>query len=185
MDYLWLPCNKSLTSLRPGEIIGVFNRRVAGWDGSFDRPVIELLGAGGHLPTVWDEKIRSFRELTIIENMRKETYEELGTLITDDDITIIGGYTNSVTHELVILVGVEIADTVLPQILEYALQNKDEDTCGIYLGRISDVMKDYRNNPDPYAGGRTSAPTNFPNQPELMEKLDAFILDKMLSQPLA
>lgn len=179
MDQLWLPCNRSLNEVCVGDVVGVFNRRVAGWDGSQNRPVIELLGAGGHLPTVWNEENCVFEEYSINENMKKEASEELGTPIRDEDITVFGGYVNTVTHELVILVGVEIQDVLLPQMQEYAIQNIDEDTKGIYLGFISEVIADYRKNPEPYAGGLKAAQTNFPNQKELMDRVITFFEKKI------
>ncbi len=175
MDRFWLPCNKPVDTLKDGEIIGVFNRRVAGWDGSQERPVIELLGAGGHLPSILNPDINEFHELTVRGNIRKETVEELGTEISEDSIMVFGGYTNTLTHELVILAGVEIAEDLLPMMQGYAIQNLDEDTKGIYLGRINDVILDYQKNPEPYAGGAKAAPTNFPNQKDLMEKVVSFL----------
>ena len=175
MDQLWLPCSCPIKALNSGEIIGVFNRRVSGWDGSHERPVIELLGAGGHLPTVWNEREGGFREYSIINNMKKEASEELGILIEDNNIVVFGGYKNYLTHELVILVGVEIKDSLLPAIQDYAVRNIDEDTQGIYLGRITDVLNDYTRNPEPYAGGRNAVSTNFPNQTELMKKVYSFL----------
>ena len=68
-DRFWLPFNESIEQLQMGDVICVFNRRVAGWDGSMDRPVIELLGAGGHLPVVFDKDLNDFRMLSVIENM--------------------------------------------------------------------------------------------------------------------
>lgn len=174
MDKFWLPCNTSIETLKEGEVIGVFNRRVAGWDGSQDRPVIELLGTGGHLPTVLFENETTFRELSITQNIQKEAIEELGTQIDENNIHVFGGYINSVTHELVILAGVEIDEALLPEMQNYAVLNLDDDTKGIYLGRISDVISDYQRDPEPYAGGLKAAPTNFPNQKELMNTVVEF-----------
>lgn len=178
MDRLWLPCNQPLETLKDGDVIGIFNRRVAGWDGSHDRPVIELLGAGGHLPTIYDSINNRFGELSVVENMNKEASEELGTSISSESLTVFGGYINSVTHELVILVGVEVECNLLPIMQEYAFKNLDEDTKGIYLGRITDVMNDYREHPEPYAGGAKTALTNFPNQDKLMEKVFKYLEKK-------
>ncbi len=175
MDRLWLPCNQPLDSLNAGDVVGIFNRRVSGWDGSHDRPVIELLGAGGHLPTVYDCVNHRFYELSVVENMNKEASEELGTSLNPDSLTVFGGYINSVTHELVILVGVEIDCNLLPVMQTYAFKNLDDNTKGIYLGRITDVINDYRKHPEPYAGGAKTALTNFPNQDKLMDKVFRYL----------
>ena len=43
---------KSFGEVRSGDRIFIFNRRVGGWDGSPERPVVEFLGAGGHVPSI-------------------------------------------------------------------------------------------------------------------------------------
>lgn len=174
-DKFWLPFSKDLQKIREGDVICIFNRRVAGWDGSQDRPVIELLGAGGHLPTVWDNETKSFRELEIIENFQKEFNEELGGKVSRKNIVIFGGYENKVTHELVVLCGVEIDESSLRSLQEYAIQNIDEDTKGIYLGTFNETINFYRKNPAPFAGGAKAAPTNFPNNRKLMERVSKYL----------
>lgn len=171
MDKFWLPCSKSINSLKEGDKLCIFNRRVGGWDGSHERPVIELLGAGGHVPMIWDEQNSKFHPLSIKENLRKEIYEELGISIIEKNILIFGGYKNEITHELVVLSGIEINDLYLPYIQEYAIQNIDEDTMGIYLGTFEEVIECYRYNPEPFAGGSKTAPCNFPSQLELMNRV--------------
>lgn len=130
----------------------IFNRRVAGWDGSHERPVIELLGAGGHLPTIWDSENECFRELEFKENFHKKITEELGGKVDKKDIVIFGDYQNDATHELVILCGIEIKEEELKSLQEYVIQNIDEDTEGIYLGTFPKTIEYYRKNPAPFAG---------------------------------
>lgn len=170
-DKFWLPCCESFESIHEGDVLCIFNRRVAGWDGSPERPVVELLGAGGHLPTVWQEATKQFAALSIEENLLKELREELGLVISENDISIFGGYCNEVTHELVILAGLMLDDALLPAIQEYAVKNIDEDTHGIYMGKFDDVIRYYKKNPTPFAGGAKAAPTNFPNNEELMQRV--------------
>ena len=169
-DKFWLPFCKDIEKVKDGDVLCVFNRRVAGWDGSHERPVIELLGAGGHLPTIWDPNKECFRELEFKENFQKEFTEELGGKIDKKDIVIFGGYQNDATHELVVLCGIEIKDDELKSLQEYAIQNIDEDTEGIYLGTFPETIDYYRKNPTPFAGGKKAAPYNFPNRKELMER---------------
>lgn len=169
-DRFWLPFCKDINEVKEGEILCIFNRRVAGWDGSHERPVIELLGAGGHLSTVWDYENNTFRELDFKENFQKEFMEELGGKINKEQIVIFGGYQNDVTHELVVLCGIEISDKNLKAMQEYAIQNIDEDTEGIYIGTFEETIAYYRKNPSPFAGGAKAAPYNFPNRHELMKR---------------
>lgn len=172
-DKFWLPCCGPVDSIQEGDVLCIFNRRVSGWDGSFERPVVELLGAGGHLPTIWDAERACFRALTVEENLAKETQEELGLFIDEKDITIFGGYCNYITHELVILAGIILDESYLPKIQAYAINNNDEDVQGIYMGKFEDVIQYYRKNPEPFAGGAKAAPTNFPNNKELMDRVRA------------
>lgn len=169
-DKFWLPFCKNIDDVNAGDVLCIFNRRVGGWDGSHERPVIELLGVGGHLPTVWDEKNLCFTELEFKKNFQKEFTEELGGKIDEQDIVIFGGYQNDMTHELVILCGIEIKDDNLKSLQEYAIQNIDEDTEGIYLGIFHETLDYYRINPAPFAGGEKAAPYNFPNRKELMDR---------------
>lgn len=174
-DRFWLPFCSDINEILNGECLSIFNRRVGGWDGSINRPVIELLGAGGHVPCVWNNNTDCFEMLPIKENIQKETSEELGIDIKEKDIKIFGGYKNSVTHELVVLSGVFIDPNMLPQMQEYAITNTDPDTMGIYLGRFKEVMDYYHTNPNPFAGGQKAANTNFPYQNKLMKRVYSFL----------
>lgn len=171
MDSFWLSCSTPLANVKNGDIICVFNRRVGGWDGSDDRPVIELLGAGGHLQAVWNEVSGRFENRTLEDNLKKEFSEELGLKIVDDDITCIGGFENTKTHELVILSCIFVDSLQIPQIQAYALDNQAEDTDGIYLCSLKDAMSYYKKDPEFFAGGTAAAPYNFPNNAPLMKKL--------------
>ena len=173
-DKFWLPFCKDIEQVKPGEVLCVFNRRISGWDGSYDRPVIELLGAGGHVPTMWNRKDKCFYELDIKKNFQKEFSEELGGKIDKDGIVIFGGYQNDATHELVALCGIELKDSQLKSLQDYAIQNIDDNTQGIYLGTFDETMDYYRKNPTPFAGGDKAAPYNFPNRLELMKKVEEY-----------
>lgn len=169
-DKFWLPFSMPLDAVNPGDIICIFNRRVNGWDGSLERPVIELLGAGGHLPVVWDNTKGIFEPLSIKENLQKEVEEELNLKVSETDIIIFGSFPNPITFELVILCGIKIDEKLLPKIQRYAYQNIDDDTKGIYMGTFAEVINFYRQNPAPFAGGKKSAPFNFPNNKTLMDR---------------
>lgn len=163
MDQFWLPCSKPIEQTTEDDLVCIFNRRISGWDGSLDRPVIELLGAGGHLQSLWDEKERRFKNRTFSDNLMKEFDEEIGLEISDNDIQCIGGFKNEKTQELVILSCIYIDCMKIPEIQKYALDNLDEDTDGIYLGTFQETIKYYRENPSFFAGGEKAAKTNFPN----------------------
>ena len=178
MDDFWLSCSRPVKEIEEGDYICIFNRRVGGWDGSVDRPVIELLGAGGHLPSVWDSDKKQFRTLTIEENLQKEAEEELHLQFEKKCIHVFGGYNNNVTHELVILAGIEISAELLPDIQSFAQNNIEQDTMGLYLGTFSEVMNYYRANPEYFAGGKKAAPTNFPFCKELMNIVETYFLKR-------
>lgn len=170
-DKFWLPCCGASENIKKGEVLCILNRRVAGWDGSLERPVVELLGAGGHLPMIWQREDKRFEALSVEENLIKEAREELHLSISKNDITVFGGYKNDITHELVILAGIMVDDRCLPSMQEYAVKNIDEDTCGIYLGRFDEVVRCYLKDAEYFAGGTDAAKTNFPNNVRLMEKV--------------
>lgn len=170
-DVLWLPFSKTIDSVTEGEIINICNRRVGGWDGSHSNPVIELLGAGGHLPVIWNERDDSFRQLTFKENINKELKEELGIDVEQGDVIVFGGYTNLVTHELVVLCGLVITTDQVKKIYDYSIQNIDDDTAGIYLGTFPEIINAYRSDPTHFAGGRKSSSCNFPNNSYLMDRV--------------
>lgn len=175
LDKFWLPFCPPLENIQKGDLLSIFNRRVGGWDGSHERPVIELLGAGGHLPTVWNSTEQCFKSLTFKENFKKEFQEELGVNINEENVTVLGGFSNDITHELVVFCTIEISEAMMFEIQDYAIQNIDEDTEGIYIGTFLETMEYYRNDPAYFAGGATSAPYNFPNRKELMEKVFNYI----------
>lgn len=171
LDCLWLPCSKQLSDVENEELVCIFNRRVSGWDGSIDRPVVELLGAGGHLQTIWDDQNKRFRSRSFESNLMKEFDEEIGLEIEDKDIMCIGGFVNDKTQELVIFSCIFIDETDIPGIQKYALNNLAEDTDGIYLGTFLETMHYYRENPEYFAGGVKAAKTNFPNNDYIVNKI--------------
>lgn len=171
MDSLWLPCSIPLDLVRPTDLICIFNRRISGWDGSIDRPVIELLGAGGHLQAIWSDALNAFINRTFEENLIKEFNEEIGLNITEDDIHCIGGFKNSKTHELVVFSCIYIDENKIPDIQKYALNNYEEDTDGIYLGTFVETINYYKKDPSFFAGGKEAAKTNFPNNDFIINKI--------------
>lgn len=170
MDYFWLPCSKSTSELHTNDVICIFNRRISGWDGSLDRPVIELLGAGGHLQSVWKPQKKQFVSRSVISNLQKEFSEEIGIKLTAKDVNIIGGFINSKTYELVILANIMISPELVPHIQEYAIGNFDEDTDGIYLGSFEETMSSYMIDASFFAGGNATAKTNFPYNEDIMSR---------------
>lgn len=171
LDCFWLPCSKPLSEVKDEELVCIFNRRISGWDGSVERPVVELLGAGGHLQSVWDERKKCFRSRSFSDNLMKEFDEEIGLEISDDDIKCIGGFVNDKTQELVIFSCIYIDKIDIPGIQKYALNNLSEDTDGIYLGTFLETMRYYRRKPDYFAGGVKAAQTNFPNNDFIVGKI--------------
>ena len=127
------------------------------------------------MPTVWDMERSAFRMLTFEENLAKEAQEELGLSVNHKNVTIFGGYCNTITHELVVLAGIMLDESYLPMIQAYAVSNTDEDTQGIYIGKFEDVIQYYQENPEPFAGGVKAAATNFPNNKELMDRVRAHL----------
>jgi len=171
LDYFWLPCSKELKDVKNDDLVCIFNRRISGWDGSIDRPVVELLGAGGHLQTVWDSKSKSFKSRDLRNNLKKEFDEEIGLNIKDEDIQSIGGFINDKTQELVVFFCIYVDEDEIPGIQRYALNNLAEDTDGIYLGSFLETMRYYRNTPDFFAGGIKAAKTNFPNNNYIIDRI--------------
>lgn len=171
LDSLWLPCCKPISDVRDDELVCIFNRRISGWDGSIDRPVVELLGAGGHLQAIWDETSKKFKNRSFESNLMKEFDEEIGLKISDGDIKCIGGFVNNKTQELVVFSCIFIDEANIPGIQKYALNNLAEDTDGIYLGTFVDTMRYYRNKPDFFAGGTKAAQTNFPNNDFIISRI--------------
>lgn len=169
-DCLWLPYSKKIEEMNEGDVVCIFNRRVSGWDGSIERPVIELLGAGGHLQSVWDKKQQKFITRSLVDNLSKEFDEEIGISLTEKEIQSIGGFINSKTYELVILSNIYISPEKVPEIQRYALGNYEEDTDGIYMGSFEEVMSAYKTDATFFAGGTATAQTNFPNNSKIMER---------------
>jgi hypothetical protein len=174
LDQLWLPCSSPANTVKKGDLVCIFNRRVGGWDGSCDCPVIDLLGAGGHLPSIWDPEKNGFRDLSVIENLQKEAKEELKLSFEEKDVHVFGGYCNDLTHELVIVAGIMVPPEEVPTIESFAQYNVKEDTMGIYLGTFAEVIRFYREDPTFFAGGQKAAPTNFPSCGELMQIIESF-----------
>ena len=133
-----------------------------------DRPVIELLGAGGHLQSVWEPQKEQFVSRSVISNLQKEFSEEIGIKLTAKDVNIIGGFINTKTYELVILANIIISPELVPHIQEYAIGNFEEDTDGIYLGSFEETMNSYMIDASYFAGGNAAAITNFPYNDDIM-----------------
>ena len=170
-DTIWVENNKSYKELIAGEIIMIMNRRVAGWDGSQERPVIELLGAGGAMPTVWDNDLFVFKQMDKIDVIIKEFQEELSYKVSRNDITVVGGFHNIVSNELVILCCVSIPFNRINNLQKGALGNITESVDGIYLGRFKETLQLYQKHPSNFAGGEVSIKSNFPSQKQIMAKL--------------
>lgn len=174
-DRIWVEDNDPASVMKPGEVIIVMNRRVGGWDGNQDRPVIELLGGGGHLPTIWDKNERRFVQMDPVNAIIKEIKEELRYSLSPDDVKIIGGFQNDVSNELVILCLVFVPFGNILDIQRGALNNLDQNTDGIYLGTLKGVLKRYLENAETYAGGEKAKTSNFPSRPELMNRVYAYL----------
>jgi len=169
-DKMWIAPEDYKSFLRPGAILYIMNRRVGGWDGSKERPVIELLGAGGHLGV--DENFNTIKAETAIIN---ELKEEVGVSLSAKDIQMFGGFHNKLSNELVMLCGAFLPGKMVLEIQKYALENYEEDTDGIYLGSLEDVISLYQKDASPFAGNEKAKPTNFPSQKLLMEKVYKYI----------
>ena len=170
-DKLWVEENEPAEILRGGEVLIVMNRRVGGWDGTPDKPVIELLGGGGHLSTIWDAGSKRFIPMKPADVAIKELDEELRYKVRPEQIDIVGGFHNETSNELVILCTAFVPFGEVIDIQRRSLNNFEENTDGIYLGRFSKVMELYRRDPSPYAGGKETKPSNFPSQPKLMNRI--------------
>lgn len=170
-DNMWIGNKKSLSSIGDDELIYIMNRRVGGWDGSIERPVIELLCSGGHLPTVWDEQTEAFRTLDPMELLAREVREELGISISSENIIRLGGFHNKVSNELVILCALFVDYQQLSDIIKCSKGNISENIDGIYMGIFEDVMNLYNLNPAFFAGGEKAKESNFPSNLQLMKKI--------------
>jgi len=174
-DNMWICNNKKLDSINEGDILYIMNRRVGGWDGSIERPVIELLCAGGHLPTIWDKKINGFRTLDFIELLSKEMKEEIGIKIDERQLVQLGGFHNQVSNELVILYCLFVNSSQLFRIIDFSKNNFKENINGVYIGEFNDVMTLYDLNPSIFAGGEKAKPFNFSDNKLLMKKIKKYI----------
>ena len=167
-DKFWVS-DKPIESILETDTLMILNRRVGGWDGSVDRPVIELLGAGGHIASVY--KSENFISHTPEETIRKEVAEELGLESKDYTINKLGGFFNSITSELVIIFGIWVPFEHIEEIQRNAFGNLEENIDGIYLGIFDDIIKQYLNDANPFAGGEKAKNTNFPSNKRLMKKI--------------
>lgn len=174
-DDMWVGYEKSPSAIKENDLIYLMNRRVGGWDGSIERPVIELLCSGGHLPTVWNEQVESFETLNPIDLFVREVKEELGIAIPTEKIIKLGGFHNTASNELVILCALFVDYNQLKEIIKYSKTNISENIDGIYMGFFEDVMKLYDSNPNFFAGGEKAKASNFPSNYKLMKKIKSTI----------
>lgn len=165
-DNIWVLPTVPYKDIKAGSILYIMNRRVGGWDGSIERPVIELLGAGGHIGV--DENLCM---IDPVDTVITEIKEEMGLKIDKSEIKIFGGFHNEVSSELVILCGAFLPSSKLKDIQEHALENYEQDTDGIYLGFLQDVISLYLKNATAFAGGEKAKPSNFPSQTKLMKQV--------------
>lgn len=177
-DKMWISLEKDLLSLKENDSIYIMSRRVGGWDGSVEKPVIELLCSGGHLPTLWNNEMECFETLEPEELLKKEILEEVGLSIDKKRFMKIGGFHARTTNELVILCALFIDRKELNKMINFARGNISENVDGIYLGEFEDVMKLYELHPEYFAGGKKAKPTNFPENTNLMDKIKILLEDK-------
>lgn len=168
-DKFWIG-NAIDDETKPQPVI-VMNRRIGGWDGSPNRPVIELLGAGGHVPVIWDGE--KYESLTAEQTLRREALEEIG--LSDPDIRVLGGYYNQMTAELVMLHAIFIKWEMLSALQAVAYGNVEENLDGLYLGFFEETMRHYCADAGCFAGGEGAKLTNFPLQDELMDRARGLI----------
>lgn len=174
-DKMWIGHERNLSSIKENDLIYLMNRRIGGWDGSIERPVIELLCSGGHLPTVWDEQTKSFKTLEPTELLIKEVDEELGISISSEKIVHLGGFHNEVSNELVILCALFVDYSQLIEMIKNSKGNISENIDGVYMGVFEDVMNLYNLNPNFFAGGEKAKSSNFPSNPKLMKKIEKIL----------
>lgn len=158
------------------DVLMVLNRRIGGWDGAPERPVIELLGAGGHVPVIWDCDISCFRPLTPEETLKKEILEEIGLRDFEYNLVFVGGFINSVTSELVILFATVIPWKTVISIQKSAYGNTSENIDGIYLGTYRNIIDMYKSDASLFAGGVRAKETNFPSNEKIMSSLDKVLI---------
>ena len=172
---------KDNLKINEGDIVYVMNRRIGGWDGSIDRPVIELLGAGGHLATYWDSELHCFRSMSFIDNLQREFEEELKIAIAQERFSVFGGFHNKESNELVVLCGAFINGAELVSIFKNSQKNIEEDLAGIYIGYFDEIISMYLEDASSFAGGDKAKDSNFPSQRVLMEKVDAYLKHKNIT----
>lgn len=170
-DSLWIGNENFISSFTSNTILYIMNRRVGGWDGSLNRPVIELLCSGGHLPTVWNPLTKQFESLAFEDLLSREIQEELGLLIDTNRILRLGGFHNLKTNELVVLCALFVSFQELSKMLSFSMENTKENINGIYIGDFEEVMQLYKEHPEYFAGGEEAYSSNFSNQPKLMRKI--------------
>lgn len=170
-DNIWVSKTASYKEIKAGSLLYIMNRRVGGWDGSIERPVIELLGAGGHVGV--DDNLAM---IAPIDTVISEINEEIGIEVTESNVKVFGGFHNKISNELVILCGAFLPSNKILSIQEYALNNYEQDIDGIYLGFLQEVMSLYLENSIPFAGGEKAKPSNFPSQIDLMQKVYEYII---------
>lgn len=172
MDRIWLPINNE--EPKSGDIIYIMNRRVGGWDGTHERPVVELLGAGGHVPCVWNEIENKFQSIDNTKNLQKEIAEEMKIYIGEEKFVLIGGFHNVFSNELVLVYGINVSKECLKKILERTQNNFKENTDGIYIGKFYDVMEAYKKDATYFAGGEKAKKYNFPMNQNIMKRIKKF-----------
>jgi hypothetical protein len=171
-DQLW-QSTTSLKDVSPGAICLVMNRRVGGWDGSPQRPVVELLAGGGHAKTIWVDSSGEFQMQSVMQTLCQELDEELGFGVRADELSVLGGFQNHVTNELVVLAALRIEPASLAPMQEHAYGNLGENVDGLYLGLFDEIMRAYQDDASYFAGGERSKPTNFPSDAPLMKAIKA------------
>lgn len=174
-DQVWIGSDDSYKKLSVGDMIYIMNRRVGGWDGSVDRPVIELLSAGGHIPEIYDEKTGKFETMDDKVLLKKEIMEEMGIEVSDSEITVLGDFYNKLSNEVVTLCLTELSDRQLLDVMENTLGNISENIDGVYLGLFKEVLEMYKNNPEWFAGGAIGSETNFTRNDQLVKKINDYI----------
>jgi predicted NUDIX family phosphoesterase len=172
-DKIWIEDTNPADVIKEDSILYLMNRRIGGWDGSYERPVIELLGAGGHLPTLFEGN--SFVSSIPKQSIERELKEEIGATIKESDIDLVGGFHNKVSNELVMLCIIYVDSSEIVNIQKKSLNNVQEDTDGIYIGRFEEVMDMYLQNASSFAGGEAAKASNFPNQKELMNRVYTYL----------
>lgn len=172
---MWIGYERNLSSIKAKDLIYLMNRRIGGWDGSIEKPVIELLCSGGHLPTIWDEQTKLFKTLNPKELLVREVSEELGISIFPEKIIQLGGFHNKVSNEFVILCAVFVDYNQLTDMIKCSKGNISENIDGIYMGIFEDVMDLYNLNPDFFAGGKKAKDSNFSSNPKLMKQIEQIL----------